>query len=132
MSALKERVLEALGSVVDPCSISAGAPLSVIDMGLVTALSVDDAGEVTIAMRPTSAMCTMIAGIMKCVEEAVTRVPGIDKVQVSLNSDTLWTEADMSEEGRRILGARRQLSRREVQVRPHEWKTRKGARMSPA
>jgi metal-sulfur cluster biosynthetic enzyme len=130
MSALRQSVTEALGRVFDPCSLSAGAPLSVVDMGLITELTVDDAGVVTIAMRPTSGMCTLIAGIMTDVEETVARVPGVSGVRVSLNGDTTWTETDLSENGRRILEARRQRSRAEVPVRPHEWKTRRTRAMA--
>ena len=84
-----------------------------------TELTVDDAGVVTIAMRPTPGMCTLIAGIMTDVEETVACVPGVSRVRVSLHGDTTWPEAD-SENGRRILEARRQRSRAEVPVRPHE------------
>ena len=126
MSALRQSVTEALGRVFDPCSLAAGAPLSVADMGLITELTVDDeTGVVAIAMRPTSAMCTVIAGVMTDVEEIVARVPGVSSVRVSLHNDTMWTEADLSENGRRILEARRRRSRVEVPVRPHEWKTRR-------
>ncbi|MDB6091708.1 MAG: hypothetical protein JWN85_4492 [Gammaproteobacteria bacterium] len=125
MNTLRDKVVASLADVVDPCSISAGAPLSVLDMGLVTELKVNAAGVVTISMRPTSAMCTMIAGIMKGVEETVASIEGVTGVHVLLNSDTIWTEADLSERGRRVLEARRQRSRGEVQVKPHEWKTRR-------
>jgi len=125
MSALRQSVTEALGGVFDPCSLAAGAPLSVVDMGLITDVTVDDAGVVAIAMRPTSAMCTVIAGVMTEVEEIVARVPGVSSVRVSLHNDTMWTEADLSDNGRRLLAARRQRSRVEVPVRPHEWKTRR-------
>jgi len=121
MSALLESVTAALGGVFDPCSLSTGVPLSVIDMGLVTELTVNDVGVVTIGMRPTSAMCTLIAGIMTEVEDTVARVPGVSSVQVSLNNNTLWTEANLPETGRRILESRRQRWRAEVPVRPQEW-----------
>jgi len=125
MSALRQRVIESLGSVFDPCSLTAGAPLSVVDMGLITELTIDDVDAVGITMRPTSGMCTLIAGIMASVEETVARVSGVTSVRVSLNADSQWTEADLSETGRRILEARRQRSRTEVPVKPHEWKLRR-------
>jgi metal-sulfur cluster biosynthetic enzyme len=125
MSSLREAVSAALEDVVDPCSISAGAPLSIIDMGMVLDLAVDASGAVSICIRPTSAMCTMIAGIMKGVEERVASVDGVTSVHVALKSDSVWTEADLSANGRRILEARRSRSRSEVQVKPHEWKTRR-------
>src|SRR5882757_2746039 len=118
MSALRESVTGALGNVFDPCSVSTGAALSVIDMGLVTELTVNDAGVVTIAMRPTSAMCTLIAGIMTQVEEIVARAPGVSSVQVSLHNNSMWTEANLSEAGRRILEGRRRRLRAQGTVRP--------------
>ena len=124
MSALHDRVMEGLEEVVDPCSVTAGAPLSVIDMGLVSNLSVDEEGRVRLSMRATSAMCTMIAGIMKHAEERLARVEGVRRVEITLCSGAIWTEADMTERGRRALAARRERSRVEIAVRPHEWKTR--------
>ncbi len=124
MSALKEQVQQALERVVDPCSITAGAPISVVDMGMINAVSVDAEGGVDISMRATSAMCTMIAGIMQVVEREVGGVEGVSEVRVELTSGSLWTEAEMTERGRRILGERRQRSRKEVPVVPYELRRR--------
>jgi metal-sulfur cluster biosynthetic enzyme len=124
MSTLHERVLEGLEEVIDPCSITAGVPLSVVDMGLINKLTVDEEGIVRVSMRATSAMCTMIAGMMKVAEERLARVDGVTRVEIKLCSGAIWTEADMTERGRRTLAARRERSRAEVAVRPHEWKTR--------
>jgi metal-sulfur cluster biosynthetic enzyme len=124
MSGLHDRVMKGLEDVIDPCSVTAGAPLSVVDMGLVSELSVGEEGMVRVSMRATSAMCTMIAGIMKIAEERLARVEGVTRVEIKLCSGAIWTEADMTERGRRILQARRERSRAEVVVRPHEWKTR--------
>jgi len=124
MSGLKAQVLEALEQVVDPCSITAGAPISVVDMGMINDVAVDAQGGVDISMRATSAMCTMIAGIMAGVETQVGRVEGVSEVRVKLTSGSLWTEAEMTDRGRRILEARRARSRRELPVVPYELKRR--------
>lgn len=124
MSGLKAQVLEALEQVVDPCSITAGAPISVIDMGMINDVAVDAEGGVDISMRATSAMCTMIAGIMAGVELQVGRVEGVSEVRVKLTSGSLWTEAEMTDRGRRILEERRARSRRELPVVPYELKRR--------
>jgi|ERR1700679_493348 metal-sulfur cluster biosynthetic enzyme len=124
MSAIEDRVMSTLEEVVDPCSVTAGAPLSVVDMGLISDLVVDTDGNVSLSMRATSAMCTMIAGIMKDAEQRLARVEGVTTVQVTLHGGGIWTEADMTEKGRRTLAARRERSRAEVAIRPHEWKTR--------
>lgn len=124
MSSLHDRVMEGLEDVIDPCSVTAGAPLSVVDMGLINDLVVGEDGVVRVSMRATSAMCTMIAGIMKVAEERLALVEGVARVEIKLCSGAIWTEADMTERGRRTLQARRERSRVEVTVRPHEWKTR--------
>ena len=93
MSALRDRVMEGLEDVIDPCSVTAGAPLSIVDMGLLNELCVDDDGAVRVSMRATSAMCTMIAGIMKVAEERLARVEGVTRVEVQLCSGGIWTEA---------------------------------------
>jgi len=117
--------MSALEEVIDPCSVTAGAPLSVVDMGLVSRLVVGEDGSVTLDMRATSAMCTMIASIMKDAEQRLARVEGVTTAEVTLRGGEIWTEADMTEKGRRALAARRERSRAEVAVRPHEWKTRR-------
>lgn len=124
MNTLLDRVTNALEEVIDPCSVTAGAPLSVVDMGLIDALSVGADGVVRLAMRATSAMCTMIAGMMKVAEERLALVEGVTRVDVKLCSGAIWTEMDMTERGRQVLLARRERSRMEVAIRPHEWKTR--------
>jgi metal-sulfur cluster biosynthetic enzyme len=132
MKPVSERVMSALEEVVDPCSITAGAPLSVVDMGLVSDLVVGDEGRVSLSMRATSAMCTMIAGIMKDAENRLVQIEGVTRVEITLHSGAIWTEADMTEKGRRALAARREKSRAEVAVRPHEWKTRRRPAMNSA
>jgi metal-sulfur cluster biosynthetic enzyme len=132
MNALHDRVTSALEEVVDPCSVTAGAPLSVLDMGLVSDLVVGEAGAVSLSMRATSAMCTMIAGIMKDAERRLAAVPGVTRVEITLKGGDIWTEADMTEKGRRALAARRERSRIEVAVRPHEWKTRSRSSRTPS
>jgi len=131
MSSLHDRVMAALEQVIDPCSVTARAPISVVDMGMLTDLRVEDSGQVHIGLRATSAMCTMIAGIAKVTEDTVGALEGVTRVEVVLSGGgPVWTEQAMTEKGRSILNARRQLSRNEMQVKPHEWKTRRHATAS--
>jgi metal-sulfur cluster biosynthetic enzyme len=132
MSSLQSLVRAALDDVIDPCSVTAGAPLSIVDMGMLLALSTDERGHVCIEMRATSAMCTVIASIMKTAEERIARVEGVTSVEVKLRSGPLWTEGEMTDKGRAALNERRRLSRSERIVKPHEWKTRVTAPRAPA
>ncbi|ABW12283.1 protein of unknown function DUF59 [Parafrankia sp. EAN1pec] len=114
----------ALRSVFDPCSVRVGAPMNIVDMGLVTSVEVGGAGQVDIAVRTTSPMCTLVASIMQGVEREVRAVPGVAAVSVRIDPRSDWTEAQISGEGRVTLELRRARSQQEVPVRPREWERR--------
>ena len=121
----RNQIETALGAVFDPCSVQASAPLSVIDMGLVTSIATEPDGTVRIAMRPTSPWCTMIACIMQAVEDKVREVEGVSAVVVDIDRTSLdWTEADLTPRGRIILEATRARSRAAVPVRRRQWQER--------
>jgi metal-sulfur cluster biosynthetic enzyme len=122
MSTLVQRVEGALSTVYDPCSVSAGVPLDVIEMGLVTRLEVDPRGRVAIALCTTSPLCTLIAGMAAEVERAVSALPGVTRVHVSIDGAADWSEARLSLAARGRLAARRARSRAEVPVEPLQWK----------
>ena len=118
-----ESVRARLGEVYDPCSVAAGAPLSVVDMGMVTDITVND-GHVSVALRPTSPMCTMIACIMEAVNDRVAGLDGVKAVDVRSDCSTMWTEACLTSAGRAKIAARRAQSRKEVPVSPQAWRGR--------
>jgi metal-sulfur cluster biosynthetic enzyme len=120
----KEQVEAALGAVYDPCSVKANAPLSVVNMGLVTGIDVDDTGGVRIKLRPTSPWCTLIACIMQGVEDEVRKLDGIGNVTVEIDNSSQWSEASLTPEGRDILHATRARSRAVAPVRRQQWKER--------
>lgn len=121
MNALAEAIRDALGTVFDPCSTTMGAPISIVDMGLVTAIDADADGRVHIAVRTTSAMCTLVGSIAEAAEAEALKVPGVTGATVRIDPVAGWTEEAMSDQGRRLLEARRRRSRAEVPVRPREW-----------
>jgi metal-sulfur cluster biosynthetic enzyme len=114
----------ALAEVYDPCSVQANAPLSVIDMGLVTAIEITDAGVVHISMRPTSAWCTMIGSIMQGVEEKLCAISGVSAVEIAIHQDKPWSEADLTPAGSAILNGVRARSRAAAPVRRRQWQGR--------
>jgi len=116
------RAIEAaLATVYDPCSVQANAPLSVADMGLIVGLEVSAAGEVRIRLRPTSPWCTMIGSILQGIEGQLGKVEGVTGVTVEIDSASVWSEADLSPEGRRILDGARTRSRAIRPVRKRQW-----------
>jgi len=120
----REQIEAALSTVYDPCSVQASAPLSVINMGLVTDIAVDASGAVRIRMRPTSPWCTMIGSIMQGMEDQIRKIGGVGEVTIEIDSGAEWSEADLTPEGRQILEGTRARSRAAVPVRRRQWQER--------
>ena len=117
----RERIESALATVYDPCSVQANAPLSVVNMGLVTRIELEAEGAVRVWLRPTSPWCTMLGSFMQAIEDQVRRVDGVTDVTVEIDRGSTWSEADLTPEGRRILRDTRERSRAAVPVRPRQW-----------
>jgi len=120
----REKVEAALATVYDPCSVQANAPLSVTNMGLVTSLDLAPDGEVRITLRPTSPWCTMMGSIMQGIEKQLRKVDGVTGVTIEIDSTSLWSEADLTPEGREILETTRARSRAIRPVRRRQWQER--------
>jgi metal-sulfur cluster biosynthetic enzyme len=120
----RQRVEAALATVYDPCSVQASAPLSVINMGLITSIDMSPSGAVRIKMRPTSAWCTMIGSMMQGIERQLRALEGVTDVSIDIDQSAPWSEADLTPEGREILGGVRARSRAAVPVRRRQWQGR--------
>jgi metal-sulfur cluster biosynthetic enzyme len=97
-------VRQALESVVDPCSIATGVPISLAEMGLIKELRWLD-GEVKLVLQLTSPICWQAANILSAVERAVMSVPGVRSVHCTLDPTSEWMPSMMS------AGARERLRR---------------------
>jgi metal-sulfur cluster biosynthetic enzyme len=95
-------VRQALESVVDPCSIATGVPISLADMGLIKDLRWLS-GEVEVVLQLTSPICWQAANIIDAVERAVMTVPGARSVKCTLDPGYEWTPKMMSAEARERL-----------------------------
>lgn len=102
----RERIREELNEVIDPCSAAAGTELGIVEMGLVDSIEIDG-GSVTVRMRLTTPVCTMVPYF---IEEVESRVGSLDWVtDVSLDTDTgLWEPSMMGDEA---LERRKEQSR---------------------
>lgn len=104
-------VRRALLDVYDPCSNSWARPMSVVDLGLVRSVAVDRTGHAAIVIAPTTLLCMAISVIIQAIQLKVADVPGITKVDVSVDVTADWSEDLMTEKGRRILGEHRSADR---------------------
>jgi metal-sulfur cluster biosynthetic enzyme len=82
-----EQVSDALRTVFDP-----ELGLSIVDLGLVYGIGIDG-GTVTITMTLTARGCPIQDLMPQWVRAAVEKVPGVERVEVSLTFDPPWTPA---------------------------------------
>jgi phenylacetate-CoA oxygenase PaaJ subunit len=91
-------VWDALGRVSDP-----EYPLSIVDLGIVYGVRVDETGVAHIDVTFTSIGCPAIDMICSDVRDAVRRVPGVAEVRVEIVWSPPWTKQRITDRGRRVL-----------------------------
>jgi metal-sulfur cluster biosynthetic enzyme len=99
-------VERALGRVHDPCSLAAGSPVSITDLGLVTGWSADG-GTLRVSIAATGPGCTFLGKIADAARAELLVLPGIREVQVELDTELVWEPGRMSPAARAALARRR-------------------------
>lgn len=108
---LTGRVEAALNSVIDPCSAAGGAPAGLTDMGLVRGVElapgVAGGQHVSVVIAVTHPACLMAPVFAVRAEQAVSELPGVESVEIDLDSEFQWTEEHLTDEYRsRLLDVR--------------------------
>lgn len=96
---LKDQVVAAMRKVYDP-----EMPVNIYELGLIYAVDVNAAGEVSIRMTLTAPNCPVAGSLPADVERAVRAVPGVSAVKLELTFDPPWTKDRMSEAAKLALG----------------------------
>lgn len=104
-----DAVAVALRDVPDPCMVAAGAPTSIVDLGLVDEVTVVD-GRAHVVVTLTEPGCPFTHHIITEVTEAAMAIDGVSSVEVSPRWAPLWTQARATPEGRRTLDLARASS----------------------
>ncbi|MGH2347601.1 MAG: 1,2-phenylacetyl-CoA epoxidase subunit PaaD [Chloroflexota bacterium] len=94
-----EQLRLALGEVVDP-EIPA---VSILDMGMVGEIRLNESGAVLVEILPTFSGCPALPIIAANVRERLAREPGVQSVEVRFVFDPIWTSDRISDEGRNRL-----------------------------
>lgn len=89
-------ILAMLDEIKDPCSVANGTPIGLTSMGLIGALDVSDAGEVSIRLRLTSPFCHMIGFFKVEAERLLKSLPGINSVALTADNGLDWSPEMMS------------------------------------
>lgn len=106
MSGLREAVDAALRTIVDPCSIATGAPVDLVDMGLVQSIEIEH-GTVLITLRLTSPTCWQVGNIITSIREKLAILAGVREVRCRVDMAAEWTPAMMAPEAQARLRALR-------------------------
>ena len=86
----KEDVLNALKTVADP-----HMGISIVDMGLIRDVEVDDEGNVKFKLIPTNPYCMSVMAMAFQAKEAVKSLEGVKKVEVTVEGQVM--EKDINE-----------------------------------
>jgi metal-sulfur cluster biosynthetic enzyme len=93
-----EEVETALCDVIDP-----ELGINIVDLGLVYGVSSDEKNNVIITMTLTTPGCPMHDSISKGVEQRLSSINGIGKIDVDLVWEPAWSPANMSESAKESL-----------------------------
>lgn len=94
---LEGRIREQLDEVLDPCSTFTERPQSIVDLGLVDGVAVDD-GDVTVDLLPTNQLCMYVPHMAEDIENRVGALSEVETVVVETVADEVWTRDRMTEE----------------------------------
>jgi metal-sulfur cluster biosynthetic enzyme len=101
-------VLAALARVADPCSIATGAPVDLVEMGLVERVELSE-GQVTVTLRLTSPICWQSSHIVAAARRHVLELEGVTGVTVEIDHEGDWMPELMAPEARERLRRLRPL-----------------------
>ncbi|MFN3368259.1 MAG: metal-sulfur cluster assembly factor [Thermus sp.] len=98
MNPLEEQAWNLLRTVYDP-----ELGLDVVNLGLIYELKVEPP-RAYVRMTLTTPGCPLHDSMGDAVRQALSRIPGIEEVEVELTFEPPWTPARLSEEAKRLLG----------------------------
>ncbi|MEE4210740.1 MAG: iron-sulfur cluster assembly protein [Parvularcula sp.] len=95
-TAPSDEIEEALGRVYDPCSVAAGKPKSLIDMGLVLGWHFTEPGRLQLDLCVTFTGCTMAPHFIEGARRELLKIDGVDAVSIDVDTSFFWTPDRMS------------------------------------
>ncbi len=96
---VEQDIVATLKNIYDP-----EIPVNIYDLGLVYEIDYTPEGEATIQMTLTAPNCPMADTLVEDINMQVAKIPGVNKVNVSLVFDPPWDKDMMSEEAKMELG----------------------------
>lgn len=111
-SALIERVREAVNQVPDPCSVSQGFAVGLVDMGLLCDIELREApagrSDVTVQMRLTGPGCFYGIHFEREIRQRLEAMTDVRAIEITFSSDFDWSPDDIAPPVQRRLRERRE------------------------
>lgn len=95
-AAIRAAAFAAMDEIKDPCSLAAGTPFGLTEMGLVKSIDVTPEGHVALHLRLTSPFCHMIGFFKSDAIRRVSAIPGVVEVTVDADNGLDWSPSEMS------------------------------------
>lgn len=114
-------VMRALNAISDPCSVTAGCPAGLVDMGLVRDVDIrlaDGGAVVDVTLSITEPGCLMAAPFTVQATTALRSLPGVSDAQVRVDPSLPWDEDDLDPGYRDRLTRHRLDRRRSLGIEP--------------
>ncbi len=92
----------ALDTVPDPCMELAGAPTSIVELGLVRDVRVVD-GDVEVVVTFTEMGCAYTHAVLDMVHQRVEVLPGVRSVRTTVDWTPTWSPEDLLGPARQAL-----------------------------
>ena len=96
---LKGKIIEELKKIFDP-----EIPVNIYDLGFIYNIDIQDK-KVHILMTLTVPGCPIYHILIKEIEEKISSIDGIDKVEVELTFEPRWSVENITESGKTKLRA---------------------------
>lgn len=77
--------------------------LNIVDLGMVTSVTHDETGRVTVILTPTSPACPMHEQLTEGARMIVEKIPGVTTVDVQMSFDPPWNPEWITPAGREFL-----------------------------
>jgi metal-sulfur cluster biosynthetic enzyme len=100
--ASEKEIYAALSTVYDTCSLFNGTQLDIVEMGLVEEVAVHG-GAVRVRLLLTDPLCAYQFEMRAQIIEALSRLPGVENVEVEPVAGKLWWPERMAPEARERL-----------------------------
>lgn len=113
----QSEIRDRLDNILDPCSEANGSNLSIVEMGLIDEIRIDD-GHVEVDIRLTSPHCMMLPVFVDGVHDQVEPLAGVESVAVNFDEGLEWTDEMITPSGQ--SKRERAMNQRQPTTTPQE------------